>query len=89
MPDAGEVQLSGRWKIVELLAAARTLGICDGTTNYTILTRALDRVADVLAAPSELNDLECDALSVGVQWISTPVRLAEPTPAPLPPDGCM
>ena len=84
----GEAQLSGRWKIQEMLQSARTLEICQGTPQYDILARQIDMLADVLSRPGDESAIPCDAMSVGVQWEVAPARLATLTVGAQPPILC-
>lgn len=73
------VTVAGRWSIVDLLNTAENLGICRGTAQYDIVGGQLNRIADVRREPFEPGDptdLPCDALSLGVQFVGTRLRVA-------------
>ena len=85
---SGRAQLSGRWKIQEMLQAARTLGICPGSPQFEILARRIDTLADVLSRPGDDNAIACDAMSAGVEWNIAPARIGNLEDGALPPDLC-
>lgn len=85
---SGRAQLSGRWKIQEMLQSARTLGICPGSPQFDILARRIDTLADVLSRPGDDNAIPCDAMSAGVEWAIAPARLGSLAMGVLPPDLC-
>ena len=70
--------VSGRWSIDDLILTAANIGVCEGTSDYNILTRTLDRIADVRSTPGTGGeDVECNAISVGVEFeVGTRVRIA-------------
>jgi hypothetical protein len=72
------VVVAGRWSIVDLLSTAENVGICRGTPQYNILEGQLNRIADVRREPPRPGDpvLECDALSLGVTFRGTRIRIA-------------
>lgn len=84
----GRAQLSGRWKVQEMLQSARTLGICPGSPQFEILARRIDTLADVLSRPGDDNAIPCDAMSAGVEWNIAPARLGSLAMGVLPPDLC-
>lgn len=72
------VVVAGRWSIVDLLNTAENVGICRGTPQYNILEGQLNRIADVRREIPRPGDpvLECDALSLGVTFNGTRIRIA-------------
>lgn len=85
----GRAQLSGRWKVQEMLQSARTLGICPGSPQYDILARRIDTLADVLSRPGDDNTIACDAMSAGVEWNIAEARLGSLVVGAVPPDLCL
>lgn len=81
--------VAGRWSVIDLLDTASSVNICAGDTEYGILQRKLDEVADVRVTPGTGGvDVLCDAVSLGVTFEGYRVRIAGIEPgAPLP-DGC-
>jgi len=76
--NLGTITVAGRWSIVDLLNTAENVGICRGTAQYNILQGQLDRIADLRRQPPEPGDpvLDCDALSLGVTFVGTRMRVA-------------
>lgn len=76
------VTIAGRWASVDVLSTAEDLGLCAGSAQREILAAQLDRIADVRSTPPTTIDpgVPCDAISVGVRWRGTRVRIAEVTP---------
>lgn len=76
--NLGTITVAGRWSIADLLNTAENVGICRGTAEYNILQGQLNRVADVLRQPPEPGDPvgECEALSLGVTFVGTRMRIA-------------
>ncbi len=79
MPDGdlGTVTVAGRWSIIDLLSTAENVGICRGTGQYNILEGQLNRIADLRRQPPEEGDpiLDCDALSLGVTFHGSRMRI--------------
>jgi hypothetical protein len=72
-----QVTLAGRWNVLDLLESASSVGICAGDTEYGILVRKSDEVADVRSLPGSGGpELSCDAVSVGVTLEGFRVRVA-------------
>ncbi|MFT5357664.1 MAG: hypothetical protein ACI9KE_004901 [Polyangiales bacterium] len=84
----GRAQLSGRWKVQEMLQSARTLGICPGSPQFDILARRIDTLADVLSRAGDDNSIPCDAMSAGVEWEISPARVGGLALGAQPPDLC-
>ncbi len=85
-----EVRVSGRWAINDLLATARNIGVCEGERDYELLAGQLDRIADVRSTPGTGGPgVECNALSLGVGFTGTRVRVAGVAPGPELPDLCV
>jgi hypothetical protein len=81
--------VSGRWSVLDLLDTASSVNICAGDTEYDILQRKLDEVADVRVTPGTGGaDVVCDAVSIGVTFEGYRVRLAGLEPGQPLPDGC-
>ena len=80
--DLETVTVAGRWSIIDLLSTAENVGICRGTTEYNILEGQLGRIADLRRQPPEPDDpiLDCDALSLGVTFYGSRLRVAGLTP---------
>jgi hypothetical protein len=80
--DLETVTVAGRWSITDLLSTAENVGICRGTTEYNILEGQLGRIADLRRQPPEPGDpiLDCDALSLGVTFYGSRLRVAGLTP---------
>ncbi|MBX3249850.1 MAG: hypothetical protein KF901_21915 [Myxococcales bacterium] len=78
--------VAGRWSVLDMLDTAAAVGICAGSTEYNILQNKLNEVADVRAVPGTGGmDVECDAVSIGVNFEGYRVRIAGLTPGqPLP-----
>jgi len=76
--NLGSITVAGRWSIADPPNPAENVGICRGTVEYNILRGQLDRVADVMRQPSEPGDpvLDCEALSLGVTFVGTRMRIA-------------
>ncbi len=72
------VIVSGRWSIADLISTARNIGVCDDDPEFGILTRQLDRIADVRSTPGTGGTgVVCDAVSLGVEFeVGTRVRIA-------------
>jgi len=67
--------VSGRWSIIDLLSTAENVGICPESDSYNILLGQLDSIADVRSRPGTGGEgIECDALSLGVQFTGTRLR---------------
>lgn len=76
------ITVTGRWSVTDILDTAGLLGICPGSAQAGLLAGQLNRVADVrsVAPAPEMPGLTCDALSVGMTFRSTRVRVAGVTP---------
>lgn len=73
------VTVAGRWSVVDLLSTAENVGICRGTSQYSILEGQINRIADLRREPTrpgDPTDLRCDALSIGVTFAGTRSRVA-------------
>ncbi|UJR78791.1 Hypothetical protein I5071_8240 [Sandaracinus amylolyticus] len=71
------VRVSGRWSLNDLLVTARNIGVCEGERDYELLNSQLDRIADVRSTPGSGGPgVECDAISLGVGFTGTRVRVA-------------
>ncbi|MCA9613391.1 MAG: hypothetical protein H6722_16320 [Sandaracinus sp.] len=83
------VTVAGRWSVLDLLETASSVNICSGDTEYDILQRKLDEVADVRATPNTGGPTAtCDAVSIGVTFEGYRVRIAGLEPGNPLPDGC-
>lgn len=72
------VLVSGRWSIEDLLDTAENVGICPGSTEYGLLMSQLDTIADVRSVPGTGGEgVRCDAISLGVGFTGTRMRVAE------------
>ncbi|MCU0675959.1 MAG: hypothetical protein MUE69_24590 [Myxococcota bacterium] len=81
--------VAGRWSVIDLLDTASSVNICAGDTEYGILQRKLDEVADVRVTPGTGGaDVVCDAVSLGVTFEGYRVRIAGLEPGNPLPDGC-
>lgn len=81
--------VTGRWSVLDLLDTASAVNICAGDTEYGILERKLEEVADVRSTPGTGGGAAtCDAVSMGVTFEAYPVRIAGLEPGPPLPDGC-
>jgi len=81
--------VAGRWSVIDLLDTASSVNICAGDTEYGILQRKLDEVADVRVTPGTGGtDVVCDAVSIGVTFEGYRVRIADLEPGNPLPDGC-
>lgn len=80
--DLETVTVAGRWSIIDLLSTAENVGICRGTTEYNVLAGQLNRIADLRRQPPDPGDpiLDCDALSLGVTFYGSRMRIAGLTP---------
>lgn len=64
-----DITVAGRWPVLDLLATAEAVGICQGSTEYGILSNQLDRIADVRdRAGSGGEGALCNAVSLGLQF---------------------
>lgn len=64
-----DVQVGGRWGLLDLLATAENVGLCRDNPQYGILEGQLDRIADVRAQPDTGGEgVLCDAISAGVSF---------------------
>lgn len=72
------VTVAGRWSITDLLSTAENIGICRGSGQYELLAGQLDRIADVRSMPPPRGEpgLTCNAVSIGVTFYGTRVRVA-------------
>lgn len=62
-----EITVAGRWPTLDLLDTAEAVGVCPGSSEHDILTRQLERVADVRARVGTGGEgVECDAVSLGL-----------------------
>ncbi|HJL19912.1 MAG TPA: hypothetical protein RMH99_29885, partial [Sandaracinaceae bacterium LLY-WYZ-13_1] len=78
-----DVIVTGRWKTLDLLATAENVGVCRGTDNYRILSGQLDAIADIRSMPGSGGEgVECDAVSLGVQFTGYRMRWGGLTPGP-------
>lgn len=67
---------AGRWAVNDNFYTAEQLGLCPEDSRAAFLMDRLPRMADVLTEPPETGEtlLPCDALSLGVRFMGTPVR---------------
>jgi len=64
-----DIVLAGRWPTLDLLDTAEAVGVCPGSSEYDILSRQLERVADVRARVGTGGpDVSCDAVSIGLRF---------------------
>ncbi len=72
------VTVAGRWSVTDLLSTAENIGICRGSGQYTLLSGQLDRIADVRSMPPPRGEpgLTCNAVSIGVTFRGTRMRIA-------------
>jgi hypothetical protein len=70
--------VAGRWSVIDLLATAENVGICRGSPQYEVLATRLGQIADLRATqPSEPDPaIPCNAISLGVTFTGTRVRVA-------------
>lgn len=72
-----DVIVSGRWSINDLLGTARNIGVCPGERDYDLLVGQLDIIADVRSDPSSGGEgVSCDAISIGVGFVGSRLRVA-------------
>jgi hypothetical protein len=84
------VVVGGRWSINDLLLTAENVGICEGSSNYSILLDQLQRIADVRSNPDTGGPgVTCDALSLGVTFSGTRIRFGGLTDDRPLPNVCM
>lgn len=84
-----DVIVSGRWAITDLLSTARNIGICDGSRDYELLEAQLDRIADVRSTVGSGGPgVECNAISIGVGFTGTRMRVAGTASGPALADLC-
>jgi hypothetical protein len=82
-----DIVVAGRWPTLDLLETAEAVGVCSGSSEYEILSRQLERVADVRARVGTGGpDVACDAVSIGLRFESGDrarlAGLAEGLPVP-------
>lgn len=78
-----DVVVSGRWRLLDLLATAENVGICRGSESHRILSGQLDMIADIRALPgSGGEEVECDAISVAVGFTGSRMRWGGLTAGP-------
>lgn len=83
------VRVAGRWSIIDLLSTARNVGICSGSRDYDLLTAQLDMIADVRSVPGTGGPgVRCDAISLGVGFTGTRMRVAGVASGPPLADLC-
>lgn len=81
--------VSGRWGIDDLLDTAQNVGICPGSRDYSLLASQLDSIADVRSVPGTGGEgVRCDAISLGVGFTGTRVRVADLAEGPPLPNPC-
>ena len=81
--------VSGRWATDDLLDTAQNVGICPGSTEYNLLASQLDTIADVRSVPGTGGEgVECDAISLGVGFTGTRIRVAGLAEGPPLPNPC-
>lgn len=85
----GPVIIGGRWAAIDLIDIARSVGACDGSSEVRLLQNQLDRISDVRSTPGTGGpDVDCDAVSVGVQFDGFRGRIGGMTPGLPIPDLC-
>lgn len=77
-----QITVVGRWSVTDLLSTAENIGICRGTGQYDLLAGQLDRIADVRSMIPTRGEpgLTCNAVSIGVTFYGTRMRIAAVTP---------
>jgi hypothetical protein len=77
-----QVTVGGRWSNIDLLATAENVGICRGSPEYGVLETRLASISDVrTTAPMPPDStLPCNAISLGVTFTGTRLRIAGVTP---------
>jgi hypothetical protein len=74
--------VGGRWSTTDLLATAENIGVCRSDPRYPVLSNAIARLADVRSMAPDPPDptLACNAVSIGVTFQATRIRVADVTP---------
>ena len=84
-----DITVAGRWPMLDLLATAEAVGVCPGSAENDILRNQLDRIVDVRANPGTGGSVECDAVSLGLQFEQgVRVRFAGVADGAPVPDAC-
>lgn len=75
-----DVVVAGRWRVVDLLSTAENVGVCMGSGEYDLLEARLYQIADVRGEPGTGGmGVPCDAISLGVGFTGTKLRVAGTT----------
>lgn len=62
-----DVNVAGRWAVLDMLQTAEDVGLCRGSPQYNLLLGQLDTIADIRAQPGTGGEgVFCDAISTGV-----------------------
>lgn len=84
-----EITVAGRWPMLDLLDTAEAVGVCPGSAENNILRNQLDRIVDVRANSGTGGSVQCDAVSLGLQFEQgVRVRFAGVAPGDPVPDAC-
>lgn len=70
-----DVVVGGRWSVVDLLRTAENVGVCMGTSEYSVLRSQLESFADVSSEVDADPGVECDAVSIGVGFTGYRLQL--------------
>lgn len=85
-----QINMGGRWPVLDLLSTAESMGVCRGTDYYILLGNQLDRIVDLRARPGSGGPMvDCDALSLGLGFLEGHrVEVAAVAPGPPLEDAC-
>jgi len=84
------VTIGGRWSILDMLDTVAAVGVCEGDTEFTILSNQLNNIADIRSVPgSGGSGVSCDAMSLGVTFAGLRGRIAGVAPAAPLPNRCL
>ena len=68
-PGHSTVTIAGRWGFNDLLATAESVGVCTGTSQFSILMRQVSAFQDVILNPEDTTQqTPCDAVSIGITF---------------------
>jgi len=81
--------VAGRWALFDIFETAERVGICQGTTQYRLLSDQLDRIADIRATAGTGGEgVACDAMSVGAAFTGYRGHVGGLLPAGDVPNAC-
>lgn len=84
-----DVQVGGRWAVLDMLRTAENVGLCRGEAQYDILANQLDTIADIRSQPGTGGpDVFCDAISAGVRFRADRMTLGGLVEGPALSDLC-